>query len=104
MSIPEDDPFVADHRQAFQRLDEVVAAAEDRIHELQQGLETADAQGREMEELLRKFTGGEEDPSRLLARLNRLERENRDLSERLTRGREGVERLLARIRFLEEQS
>jgi hypothetical protein len=56
-----------------------------------------------MEQLLQKFTEGEEEPTRLLTRLRTLEEENQELLERMKKGKEGVERLLARIRFLEEQ-
>jgi predicted RNase H-like nuclease (RuvC/YqgF family) len=89
--------------QAFSRLERAVAEAGARIGELRRNLEEARGRGLEMEGLLKKFTGGEEDPSELLARLQALEAENRDLRERLDNGKAGVERLLARIRFLEEQ-
>ena len=56
-----------------------------------------------MKELLRRFTEGEEEPTRLLSRLSDLEAQNQELLNRLKTGKEGVERLLARIRFLEEQ-
>jgi chromosome segregation ATPase len=71
--------------------------------QLRDDLRAAQLQGRRMEEILRKFSGGEEDPASLAARLQELEAANRDLLERLSKGRAGVERLLARIRFLEEQ-
>ncbi|MGD2122026.1 MAG: hypothetical protein PVJ76_09795 [Gemmatimonadota bacterium] len=88
---------------AFDQLEETVDGAVARLKELRSQLsETRDA-GQEMKELLRKFTEGEEEPTRLLTKLKNLEAENQDLLERLRRGKEGVERLLARIRFLEEQ-
>ena len=89
--------------EAFPRLEEAVKAACVRIEALRAQLQAAQSQGGEMEELLRKFTGGEEDPAELMARLKRLEAENQEFSDRLQKGREGVDRLLARIRFLEEQ-
>lgn len=89
--------------QAFDGLEEAVEATLSRIGALEGDLEEARRQASEMEDLLRKFTGGEEAPSEMVERLRRLEDENRDLLDRLDRGREGVRRLLARIRFLEEQ-
>jgi len=74
------------------------------MDDLRSRLGESQARCREMEELLRKFTQGEEDPSRLVSRLARLEEENTDLLDRIRRGREGTDRLLARIRFLEEQA
>ncbi len=104
MSNPEGNRNQESHElQAFSRLEKAVAEAGARIHELRRGLEEARERGMEMEDLLRKFTGGEEDPSSLLARLQALESQNRDLKERLEKGKAGVDRLLARIRFLEEQ-
>ena len=87
----------------FQRLGSAVEAAVHRIRKLGRELDEARAQASRLEDQLRRFTGGEEAPSELLARLGRLEGENRVLRERLEKGREGVERMLARIRFLEEQ-
>ena len=89
--------------EAFQRLEDAVHAAVAQLKELRERLGKAHAEGREMKDLLRRFTEGEEDPSRLLSRLNSLEAQNQELLERLKRGKEGVERLLARIRFLEEK-
>lgn len=88
---------------AFDELDEVVDGAVARLVELQSQLHEARDEGQEMKELLRQFTGGEEEPTRLLTRLKTLESENEELLERLQKGKAGVERLLARIRFLEEQ-
>lgn len=104
MSYPEDNVTTqAPDAEAFERLEEAVHEAVTQLRELRARLQEARAEGREMKELLRQFTEGEEDPSRLLTRLETLEAENLDLLERLKRGRESVERLLARIRFLEEQ-
>jgi chromosome segregation ATPase len=89
--------------EAFPRLEEAVDAAVARVEELRNRLAESQGQGRDMEELLQRFTGEGEDPATLLARLRALEIENEDLMKRLRQGKEGVERLLARIRFLEEQ-
>ena len=89
--------------QAFDQLEEAVLGAVTQLKDLRSRLDQSQQEGQEIKELLRKFTEGEEDPTRLLSRLNELEAENQDLLERLKRGKEGVERLLARIRFLEEQ-
>ena len=89
--------------EAYSNLETAVEATIARIEGLQADLQKAKSQASDMEGLLRKFTVGEEEPARLIARLQRLEEENKVLLERLQSGREGVERLLARIRFLEEQ-
>lgn len=88
---------------AFPRLEAAVDATLARVEGLRADLKVARRQASDTKELLRKFTDGEEDPSRLMTRLKRLEEENKVLLERLQKGREGVERLLARIRFLEEK-
>jgi hypothetical protein len=89
--------------EAFPRLEEAVDAAVARVEELRFRLTQSQKQGKDMEELLKKFTGDGEDPATLLARLRALEIENEELLKKLRQGKEGVERLLARIRFLEEQ-
>ncbi len=63
----------------------------------------AEGRERDLQELLRRFTGDPEEAGRLLGRLRALQAENEDLRERLAKGREGVERILARLRFLEDQ-
>ncbi len=88
---------------AFDQLEEAVDSAVSRLRELRTNLSEAQDEGWELKELLRQFTEGEEEPTRLLTKLKDLEAENNQLLERLQRGKEGVERLLARIRFLEEQ-
>ncbi len=104
MSYPERENGKKDlHGEDFKRLGVAVEASASRIRELRRQLSLARAQGRSLEDQLRKFTGGEEAPSQLLARLDRLEAENEILRDRIQKGREGVERMLARIRFLEEQ-
>jgi predicted RNase H-like nuclease (RuvC/YqgF family) len=105
VSNPEDRRGKADPDvQALESLGDSVDRAVARLRDLRSQLDEARAEGTEMKELLRQFTQGEEDPSRLLSQLRGLEEENQELLLRLQMGREGVERLLARIRFLEEQS
>lgn len=87
----------------FDRLEKAVNGAVAQLKELRGRLDEAQDEGLEMKELLRKFTEGEEDPTRLITRLKTLESENQELLSRLRKGKAGVERLLARIRFLEEQ-
>lgn len=89
--------------EAFDQLEEAVTGAVGRLKELRNRLDEAQVEGGETKELLRKFTGGEEDPAVLVSRLRTLESENEELLTRLKMGKDGVERLLARIRFLEEQ-
>ena len=88
---------------ALDQLDQAVESAAAQLKELRSRLRQAQDQSVEMKELLRQFTGGEEDPARLMTRLRELESENQELLDRMKMGNEGVERLLARIRFLEEQ-
>jgi predicted nuclease with TOPRIM domain len=88
---------------AFERLELAIDAALARVDVLQAELQASNNRAREMETLLKRFTGGEDDPASLLSRLQRLEDENGVLTERLRKGRDGVEKLLARIRFFEEQ-
>ena len=88
---------------AFDRLERAVAGAVTQLSDLRNRLGEAQDEGLEMKELLRRFTEGEEEPTRLLSRLSDLEAQNQELLNRLEKGKEGVERLLARIRFLEEQ-
>jgi predicted nuclease with TOPRIM domain len=104
VSKPEDkSPGRSWDQEAFDRLEAAIEVALTRVEKLRAELRTSKEKAAEMETLLRKFTGGEEDPSSLLSRLQRLEDENGVLTERLRKGRDGVQRLLARIRFLEEQ-
>jgi len=104
VSRPEDkNPVGSWDLEAFERLESAVDAAVARVNGLKAELLASRAQAAEMETLLRKFTEGEEDPSDLLSRMQRLEDENGVLTERLRKGRDGIQRLLARIRFLEEQ-
>ena len=89
--------------QAIERLEEVVSLAVGEVDRLRQEVARIEAQGEELEALLRGVTSGERSPREMIDRLHILEEENRDLRTRLNQGRERVERLLARIKFLEEQ-
>ena len=89
--------------QAIERLEEVVSLAVEEVGRLRQEVARMDAQGEELEGLLRGVTSGERSPREMIDRLHILEEENRDLRARLNQGREGVGRLLAKIKFLEEQ-
>ena len=103
MSSREDPGAELSERQALARLEGVVGRLLDRADRLRERTRAAESRVQDVEELLRRFTKGEEDPSSLLDRVRIYESEARDLRERLERGRQGVERLLARIRFLEDQ-
>lgn len=72
------------------------------VNRLRQRNRAAEARTREVEELLRRFTKGGEDPARLQLRIRTLETENEELRGRIQEGREAVERLQARLRFLED--
>ena len=104
MSKPEDrQPGDTPETDAFRRLERAVDGALARVETLKGDLRAAHARNRELEALLKRFTGGQEDAADLMGRVQRLEDENGVLTERLRKGRDGVQRLLARIRFLEEQ-
>ena len=60
------------------------------------------AQGEQLEDLLKGVSSGEGGPREMIAKLNIIEEENRDLRRRLEEGREGVARLLSQVKFLEE--
>ena len=89
---------------AVERLEIAVSAALARVELLEGEVVRMNAQGQELEGLLKGVTSGEAGPREMIAKLHILEEENRDLRRRLEEGREGVDRLLAQIRFLEEQS
>ena len=88
---------------AVERLENAVTAALTRVELLEGEVVRVNAQGEELEGLLKGVTSGEGGPRELVAKLHILEEENRDLRRRLDEGREGVNRLLAQIKFLEEQ-
>ena len=88
---------------AIARLEEAITSALEEVHHLRGELSRMDAQGQELEGLLRGVTSGEAGPREMIDRLHVLEEENRDLRVRLDKGREGIGKLLTRIRFLEEQ-
>jgi DNA-binding transcriptional LysR family regulator len=88
---------------AVKRLKAAVASAVAEVDRLRREVARMEAQGDELEGLIRGVTSGERSPRDMIDRISILEEENRDLRVRLNQGREGVDRLLARIRFLEEQ-
>ena len=88
---------------AIKRLKAAVADAVGEVERLRAELARMEAQGEELEGLIRGVTSGERSPREMIDRISILDEENRDLRARVNQGREGVERLLARIRFLEEQ-
>ena len=88
---------------AIKRLKAVVKVTVGEVERLRGEVARMEAQGEELEGLIRGVTSGERSPREMIDRISILEEENRDLRARLNQGREGVERLLARIRFLEEQ-
>jgi predicted RNase H-like nuclease (RuvC/YqgF family) len=90
-------------RQALARLERAVGGLLSELDHLREQASRGDVRVRDLEDLLRRFTKGEDDPARLLVKVAELEEENSRLKERIHEGREGVERLLARIRFLEDQ-
>ena len=109
MSQPEDNGASPDDV-AFARLEGAVArllerleVESDRASAEGARADAAEARTAELSELVKRFTGDEEEAGRMMSRLRGLEQENADLRARLERGRDGVDRMLARIRFLENQ-
>ena len=90
-------------RAALAELESAVGGLLDRLSDVSDRAEEAEGKSEELEELVKRFTGDDAAPSRMLTRLERLEQENQDLRGRLQKGRAGVDRLLAKIRFLEEK-
>ena len=88
---------------AVERLENAVTAALTKVELLEGEVVQMNAQGEELEGLLKGVTSGEGGPRKMINKLHILEEENRDLRRRLEEGREGVNRLLAQIKFLEEQ-
>ncbi len=88
---------------AVERLEKAVTAALARVALLEGEVVRMNAQGEELEGLLKGVSSGEGGPREMIAKLHILEEENRDLRRRLDEGREGVDRLLAQVKFLEEQ-
>ena len=88
---------------AVERLENAVTAALAKVELLEGEVLRMNAQGEELEGLLKGVTSGEGGPREMISKLHVLEEENRDLRRRLEEGRGGVNRLLAQIKFLEEQ-
>lgn len=89
--------------QAWEALESAVGRALEHIEALEDRLVASEAKSAELGEVVKRFTGDDQEAGRILTRLQSLEDENVDLRRRLDEGREGVERLLAKIRFLENQ-
>jgi len=89
--------------EAVERLESAVTNALMRVEQLEGEVVRMNAQGEELEGLLKGVSSGEGGPREMIAKLHILEEENRDLRRRLDEGREGVDRLLAQVKFLEEQ-
>jgi len=87
---------------AVKRLEKAVTAALARVAMLEGEVVRMNAQGEQMEGLLKGVSSGKGGPREMIAKLNILEEENRDLRRRLEEGREGVARLLSQVKFLEE--
>jgi len=93
----------APEQTAFAALEDAVGQAVGQLTDLMQRAHAAEGRSAELSELVKRFTGDEDEAGRMLTRLKRLEDENVDLRDRLEQGRAGVERMIARIRFLENQ-
>ena len=87
---------------AVERLEKAATAALARVALLEGEVVRMNAQGEQLEGLLKGVSSGEGGPREMIAKLNILEEENRDLRRRLEEGREGVARLLSQVKFLEE--
>jgi predicted RNase H-like nuclease (RuvC/YqgF family) len=90
-------------RAAFAALESAVGQALARLDQMSRRVRAAEAKSAELDEVVRRFTGSEDEAGRILTRLRLLEEENADLKGRLAEGRAGVDRLLSKIRFLENQ-
>jgi septal ring factor EnvC (AmiA/AmiB activator) len=97
------DSGVLPDQAALKRLERAVTLALKQLGEAREHAQEAAARSSEYETLVRRFTEDEDEPGRMLSRLQILETENQDLRTRVEKSREGVERMLAKIRFLEEQ-
>lgn len=88
--------------EAVERLEKAVTAALAQVALLEGEVVRMNAQGEQLEGLLKGVSSAEGGPREMIAKLNILEEENRDLRRRLEEGREGVARLLSQVKFLEE--
>ena len=102
MSKPEDNGG-APELVALAQLEGAVGQLLDQVSEMSKRAEAAEARNAELSQVVKRFTGDEQEAGLIMSRLKRLEDENADLRSRLDRGRAGVERMIARIRFLESQ-
>lgn len=90
-------------REAFAALERAIGQALERFDHMSRRIQAAETKSAELDEIVRRFTGNQEEAGRILTRLRHLEDENADLKGRLAEGRAGVDRLLSKIRFLENQ-
>ena len=88
---------------AFVELEKVVNAALRHLEEVTRRAEKAESRNAELESLIKRFGGGEEDAGQVLHRLAQLEAENQDMHSLLEVGRAGIDKLIAKLRFLEEK-
>lgn len=73
------------------------------VRGLRRRAKEAEERAERIDELLREFSEGSEDPGTLARKVAKLEGENEALRARIRRGREGIDRIMARIRFLEDR-
>ena len=84
-------------------LDVAVARAVAEVRALRRRAKEAEERAERIDELLREFADGTQDPAALARRVTELESENEALRARIRRGREGIDQIVARIRFLEDR-
>lgn len=72
------------------------------VRNLRRRAKEAEERAERVDELLREFSEGTEDPGTLARKVAELEGENEALRARIRRGKEGVDQIMARIRFLED--
>jgi len=88
---------------AFIELERVIDLALQHLEEVTLRAEKAESRNAELESLIKRFGGGEEDAGQVLHRLAQLEAENQDMHSLLEVGRAGIDKLIAKLRFLEEK-
>lgn len=84
-------------------LELAVGRAVAEVRGLRQRAKEAEERAERVDDLLREFSEGTEDPGSLARRVAELEDENEALRGRIRRGREGIDQIMARIRFLEDR-
>ena len=88
---------------AFIELERVIDLALQHLEEVTLRAEKAESRNAELESLIKRFAGGEEDAGQVLHRLAQLEAENQDMHSLLEVGRAVIDKLIAKLRFLEEK-